>query len=314
MRVLVTGVAGFIGSATASLLLEAGASVVGVDDFSTGTLDVVPKGVEFIETSIQNPQLVEGVGQVDACIHLAGLIDSAGSMHQRERYFEQNVTGANNLFRTLQNHGVQNIIVSSSAAVYGGDHLMPVGEDEALAPQSAYGETKVAVDRHLDQLAKEGVFRSASLRYFNAAGSFRGIPEKHQGESHLIPLAIDSMLGRREPLTLYGVDFPTPDGTCIRDYVHVEDVARAHLLALEALQANERIVVNLGTGVGFSNREVIAAIEEISSRPVPIEIAPRRSGDAMVLVAKNDRARSVLGWTPQYSARDCISDALASRI
>lgn len=314
MRVLITGVSGFIGSATAELLVNSNVEVVGIDNLSTSDISNVPKGIEFIKSDISDGSFLQKIGKLDACIHFAGLIESGQSMKDPRLYFKNNVAKTLIFLENIKHHGIEKLVFSSSAAVYGDSKGAHITEETVTDPSSVYGETKLMIDRTLDWISKLELMKSVSLRFFNAAGSFNGNPENHQNETHLIPLAIDAVLGRNESFTIFGNDYPTPDGTCIRDYVHVEDLARAHILALQHLETNSRLVANIGTGKGFSNLEVIHAIEKCAQRELPICFAPRREGDPPILVADNTVAREQLGWLPNKTVLECINDALNSRI
>ena len=314
MKILVTGVAGFIGSATASLLLDMGAEVVGIDNLSAGSLKNVPEGVEFYEMNVSNSSISSLLTGVHACIHFAAFINSSESQKYPNSYYRNNIGETLILFDSLERANVNKIVFSSSAAVYGDASSQKISEKTATNPTSVYGETKLYIDNILDSLAKIKTFRSVSLRYFNAAGSYKNLPEEHRNESHLIPLAVDAALGMRSELPLYGNNYTTPDGTCIRDYVHVEDIARAHIMAIEYLNENFRLTANLGTGKGFSNLEIIKAVERCVGKKVPYYVAERREGDPAVLVAENFVAEQKLKWTPKKSLLDAVSDCVKSKL
>ena len=310
MRVLVTGVAGFIGSTTAELLVEQGHEVVGLDDFSTGRRENVPQGIRFVEASCGDEATVRTLGPFDACIHFAGRIEAGLSMEAPETFFAVNVADTLRLLSVLIELGTPRFVFSSSAAVYGNASVSPITEDTPTDPQSPYGESKLAIERMLHWLSRQNRLRVASLRYFNAAGGSLRHPEHHVPETHLIPLALAAATGRGEPLKVFGTDYPTRDGTCIRDYIHVRDLAAAHSLAMEALGEHHELVCNLGTGVGSTVREVLAAIERVTSRVVPIHEVDPRPGDPPSAVASNERARSLLGWEPKFTDLDqVIQDA-----
>lgn len=314
MRVLVTGAAGFIGSTTAELLLDEGHEVVALDDLSRGRRENVPERARYVEGRCGDAELLRSLGPVDACVHFAGRIEPALSMVEPEVFFEVNVAQSLSLLRALVETGCPRVVFSSSAAVYGDQTTMPIDEDRPLRPQSPYGQSKLMVEAALHWLSSQGRIRAASLRYFNACGATRAHPERHDPEIHLIPLALDAALGLRDGLDLYGDDYPTLDGTCVRDYVHVLDLARAHALAISALDHHAELVVNLGSGVGHSNREVIDAVRRVTGRPFTVRRAPRRPGDPAEAIASNDRARATLGWTPRHSAlEEIVADAWEAR-
>jgi UDP-glucose 4-epimerase len=308
MRVLVTGGAGFIGATTSAALLRAGHEVVVVDDLSTGHRDAVPPEAEFVRGDIADRAVVEPVvaDGIDACIHFAALIEAGESMRSPERFFRVNTAGSAQLLEVLLTHGVRRFVLSSTAAVYGEPERTPISEDAPLAPTNAYGESKLLVERMLDWHHRIHGLRTAALRYFNAAGATPGRGERHDPETHLIPLILQVAAGRREAISVFGTDYPTPDGTAVRDYVHVADLADAHVLALEALDVHDRLVCNLGNGTGFSVREVIEAARRVTGHPIPATDAERRPGDPASLVASADRARERLGWQPTRRDLDLI--------
>lgn len=310
MRTLVTGGAGFIGSLTAQRLLDRGDEVIVIDDLSTGHREVVPVGAELVVASIGDRAAVHHLlaeKQPDACIHFAGLIAAGESMAEPGRYFDANVGASLCLLDELILAGVEQVIFSSSAAVYGEPQAALIGEDHPTEPTNVYGATKLQVEQALAWMARQGVLRSVALRYFNAAGGSEGHREDHMVETHLIPLALAAIAGQRPPLAVFGTDYPTPDGTCIRDYIHVEDLAAAHLAALDYLASGgESAVVNLGTGRGYSVHEVLAVIENVVGQPVPTVLADRRAGDSAALVASATKAEAILGWTPSRSTLDAI--------
>ena len=310
MRVLVTGVAGFIGSTTAERLLSDGHDIVGIDNLSTGTLANVPAGIDFVEGDCADRELIPSLGHFDVCVHFAASIEAGESMNRPEWYLVNNVASSLRLFESLIKSGTDRIVYSSSAAVYGNPAVVPIGEDSVMNPVSPYGATKLFVEQSLSWLASRNRMRSAVLRYFNAAGGTSQHRECHVPETHLIPIAIEVALGRREFLTLYGDDYATPDGTCIRDYVHVLDLADAHVKAIEALEVHSSFAVNLGTGVGSSNRQVVDVVRSVTGRDVPVQIGARRTGDPAVAVASNDRAHELLGWQPEHSTiGEIVQDA-----
>jgi UDP-glucose 4-epimerase len=312
--VLVTGGAGFIGATTSAALLRAGHEVVVLDDLSTGHRDAVPPDARFVRGDVCDRAVVEPVVAegIDACIHFAALIEAGESMRTPERFFTVNTAGSARLLEVLLANGVGRFVLSSTAAVYGEPERTPISEDAPLVPTNAYGESKLLVERMLDWHHRIHGLRTAALRYFNAAGATPGRGERHDPETHLIPLILQVAAGRRDAISVFGTDYPTPDGTAVRDYVHVADLADAHVLALEALDVHDRLTCNLGNGTGFSVREVIEAARRVTGHPIPAADAERRPGDPASLVASADRARELLGWQPQRRDLDVIvADAWA---
>ena len=307
MRVLVTGGAGYIGSVTAAALLDEGHDVVVVDDLRRGHRDLVPEGCVFVEGDISRPENLQmDLAAVDACLHFAAAIEAGESMQRPEAFFSANTSATLSFIEGLIVAGVRRLVFSSTAAVYGDPERSPIAEDDPLRPTNVYGESKLLVERALPWLAELRGLRTASLRYFNASGATPARGEAHDPETHLIPLVLQVAAGRREAISVFGTDYPTRDGTCVRDYVHVTDLASAHILALDALEEHERIVCNLGNGSGFTVLEVIDSARRVTGRDIPVQIADRRPGDPAELVASAKRARSVLGWTPVHPELDEI--------
>jgi UDP-glucose 4-epimerase len=329
MRVLVTGGAGFIGSTTAAALRDAGHDVTVADDLSRGSRDMVPEGVRFVQTDVTATESIEPVvasGGFDACLHFAALIEVGDSMQRPGAYFGTNTAGTARLLDVLMRHDVGRFVFSSTAATYGEPVSVPIDESHPNVPTNPYGESKLMTERMLAWYRRLHGLRSASLRYFNAAGATGRHGERADDhQTHLIPLVLLAASGRRPHVRVFGTDYPTVDGTAVRDYIHVADLADAHVLALDALDPGSaasregdseaangdgRIIANLANGSGFSVREVIAAAEQVTGRPVPVIDEPRRAGDPAVLVASAARARSVLGWTPRRPELSTIvSDA-----
>lgn len=313
MHVLVTGGAGYIGGVTAAALLDAGHTVTVVDDLRSGYRDAVPEAAHFVRGDVTDGAVLDeilGRGDVEACLHFAALIEAGESMRSPERFFAVNTAGAATVLGHLVAHGVERFVFSSTAAVYGDPAELPLTEDAPLRPTNAYGESKLLVERMLPWLAEARGLRWAALRYFNAAGATAERGERHDPETHLIPLVLDAATGAREDIALFGTDYPTRDGTAVRDYIHVADLADAHVAALDALDHQAQIVCNLGNGHGFSVREVVAAAEEVTGRDIPAREAPRREGDPAELVASAERAREVLGWSPRHTdLHDIIASA-----
>lgn len=314
MRFLVTGGAGYVGSHCVAALLDRGHEVVVIDDLSRGHRAALLPGVVLIEGRLSDPATLArafAAGPFAAVFHFAALTLVGESMAEPLHYFAENLGEGIALLRAALAAGVRRFIFSSTANLFGAPAAMPITEETPLAPASPYGESKLMFERILEWAGRIHGLRHAALRYFNAAGADPGgrLGEDHEPETHLIPLAIDAALGRRPPLTLFGTDYPTPDGTCIRDYIHVSDLATAHLAALEALETladGEGRAYNLGTGHGHSVREVIAAVERVSGRRVPVVEGPRRPGDPAVLVASSARLARETGWRPRFIRLDDI--------
>lgn len=328
MKILVTGGAGYIGSTVTGLLTEKGHKVFVYDNLSHGRRDLLPAGARFIDGDLGDRAHLEKVltGKVgpqtpgthepfDAVLHFAALIEAGESMQRPEIYFRNNTASTLSLLEAMLASGVKRLVFSSTAAVYGEPETVPIQEDARLVPTNAYGQSKLLVEQMLTWLHRIHGLQYASLRYFNVAGAAEGPEgivrgESHEPETHLIPLVLDVALGRRAGIRIYGDDYPTPDGTCIRDYIHVADLADAHLLALGALSQEKGreapLIYNLGNGKGFSVREVIESARRVTGHPIPAEIHPRRPGDPAVLVASSKKAISELGWKPRYTNLDEI--------
>lgn len=319
MSLLVTGGLGFVGSHFVRVATEAGAAIVVLDDGSGGEAAKLPDGVRVVRGDIGDVDLVARVvreERVDGAVCFAGLIQVGESMRLPERYFDVNVSRSLRLLETLRRAQVERVVFSSTAAVYGTPAAPePIVESSVKAPINPYGATKLTFEFALEAYGRAHGLKWAALRYFNAAGAHPSgeLREAHDPETHLLPLAIDAALGRRPPLTLFGDDYPTPDGTCVRDYIHVCDLATAHLAALDRLTRATVGAVNLGTGAGYSVRQVVDAVGSVVA-PVPHATAARREGDPPVLVACADRARDLLGWTPTRSdLATIIEDCARSR-
>jgi UDP-glucose 4-epimerase len=309
-RFLVTGGAGYVGSHMVDLLIRQGANVVVIDDLRQGHREAIPPGVKLVVGDIANREMLDNVlaeGPWRAAFHFAALSLVGDSMRQPLRYLSENVGGSFVLIDACIRHGIERFVLSSTANLFGEPDRIPIGEDARIAPSSPYGESKLMIEQTLRWAYSQHGLRSASLRYFNAAGAdpTGRLGEDHRPETHLIPLVIDAALGRRSAVTVFGTDYPTPDGTCIRDYVHVSDLCDAHLLALAQLDA-ECVTYNLGNGAGHSVLDVIKAVERVSGLKVPLQFGERRAGDPAVLIAASDRLRSGTGWTPRYAALDDI--------
>ena len=305
MKLLVTGGAGYVGSVTSRLLLDAGHEVVVLDNLVTGFREAVAPDTTFVEKDIRDAAdvLTPGAG-FDAVLHFAGLIAAGESMVKPELYWHDNVVKSVALLDAVRAARVPRLIFSSTAAVYGNPVDLPITESAVKAPTNTYGATKLTFDHALTSEAFAHGLAAVSLRYFNVAGALirpdgTAIGERHSPETHLIPIALQVAAGKREKLQLFGDDYPTADGTCVRDYIHVEDLARAHLLALDAATPGEHRIYNLGNGNGFSNSEVVEVAREITGAALQAEIAPRREGDPATLVASSAKARAELGWVPE---------------
>jgi UDP-glucose 4-epimerase len=309
LKILVTGGAGYIGGTVALRLLAAGHKVLIYDNFCHGHRDLVPAGTHLIEGDIADRERLTRIlrdEQVDGVMHFAALIEAGESMKHPEIYFRSNTASTLSLLEAMLAAGVDRLVFSSTAAVYGEPKSTPIEEDAVLAPTNPYGESKLLVEHMLTWMNRIHALRYASLRYFNVAGAVEGRGEAHEPESHLIPLILDVALGRRKSIKIFGKDYPTPDGTCIRDYVHVGDLADAHILAFEGLSARSRLIYNVGNGQGFSVREVVDAVRRVTGHPIPVVEEPRRDGDPAVLVASSKRIMEELGWKPKFNALDDI--------
>ena len=319
MKILVTGGAGYIGGTVAGMLAERGHKAVIFDNLSHGRRELLPAGVEFVLGDIADRALLESIftnaknaGEpFDGVLHFAALIEAGESMVKPEIYFRNNTASTLSLLEAVLSHGPGKLVFSSTAAVYGEPEEVPIPEEARLQPTNTYGESKLLVEHMLRWFNKIHGLRYASLRYFNVAGAPEGPMgitrgEAHEPESHLIPLILDVALGRRQSIRIYGDDYPTPDGTCVRDYIHVSDLAEAHLLALDSLDRHDRLIFNLGNGKGFTVKEVIESARRVTGHPIPAEVHPRRPGDPAVLVAGSEKAISDLGWQPRYTQLDDI--------
>lgn len=309
MRVLVTGGAGYIGSIVTAELVSAGHQVTVYDSLVRGHHQAVHPGAAFVRGDVGDKGMLERVfreGALDAVMHFAAFIEAGESMLKPELYFRNNTANALTLLTTMLEQGVSRLVFSSTAAVYGDPEYTPIDEDHPLDPVNAYGASKLMVERMLAWFNRVHGLGYAALRYFNAAGAAPPLGEDHRPETHLIPIILQVAAGQRDHLELYGTDYPTRDGTCIRDYIHVSDLASAHVLALEALQPGQQRIYNLGNGRGFTNREVVEAARHVTGRPIPVVEALRRPGDPAVLVASSDRIKQELGWSPRYPDLDDI--------
>jgi UDP-glucose 4-epimerase len=309
MKVLITGGAGYIGGTVARILLADGHEVTVYDNLCHSKKLAVPHGAAFVEGDVANRPLLENTlndGRFDGVMHFAALIEAGESMQRPEIYFRNNTVASLTLLEAMLATGHSRLVFSSTAACYGEPESTPILEDARLKPTNPYGESKLLVEQMLCWMSAIHGLRYASLRYFNVAGAIEGYGEAHEPESHLIPLILDVALGRREKIKVFGQDYPTPDGTCIRDYIHVRDLADAHLLALNALEQRSRVIYNIGNGQGFTVREVIESVRRVTGKPIPVEECPRRPGDPAVLVASSEKIKAELGWKPKFAELDTI--------
>lgn len=306
MSILVLGGAGYIGSHTARALIEAGRDVVVVDNLETGFRAAVPAKARFYEGDIRDRAFIDSVfekEQIEGVIHFAANSQVGESMSNPLKYYDNNLCGTKVLLDSMVAHNVLKIVFSSTAATYGEPERVPILETDRTDPTNCYGETKLSMEKMMKWVSSAHGLRFVALRYFNACGAQpdASIGEAHNPETHLLPLILQVPNGQREAISIFGDDYPTPDGTCIRDYIHVCDLAQAHILALDyLLQGNDNNVFNLGNGVGFSVKEVIEEARRVTGHPIPAKIEARRAGDPAQLIASSDKAKSVLGWKPQY--------------
>jgi UDP-glucose 4-epimerase len=311
MKLLVTGGAGYVGSVCAKVLLEEGHEVVVVDDLSTGNADAVPDGARFVLADMVDaaPQLLSGES-FDGVLHFAAKALVGESVAAPELYWYGNVVKTLDLLEAMRAAGTPRLVFSSTAATYGEPESVPITEDAPTRPTNAYGATKLAIDFAITSYATAHGLAATSLRYFNVAGAYAGLGERHAVETHLIPLVLQVASGRRKEILVFGDDWPTPDGTCIRDYIHVRDLADAHVLALQTAQPSTHRIYNLGNGTGFSVREVIACCQRVTGRPIAARDVERRAGDPAVLIASSEKAVAELGWQPKHTSLDeIVADA-----
>jgi UDP-glucose 4-epimerase len=314
MRLLVTGGAGYIGSIVARQLLGEGHGVTVLDNLERGHREAVPENAKLVVADLLDREAVDAAMSAgfDGAMHFAALALVSESVSHPERYYLTNVVGTLNLLEAMVAAGVPRLVFSSTCAVYGQPDEVPIAETAAPRPVNAYGASKLAVDLMIRDFCTASGLGAVSLRYFNVAGASGGLGEDHDPETHLIPNILRVALGQAPAAQIYGTDYPTPDGTAVRDYIHVEDLATAHLLALDGARAAEHRVFNLGNGNGFSVREVVAAARAVTGREIGTNEAPRRPGDPPMLVASSDRIRSELGWEPRKPAlEEMVADAWA---
>jgi UDP-glucose 4-epimerase len=303
MNIFVTGGAGYIGSATAEALVRAGHSVTVYDSLVTGHRGAVPTGAKFIHASLDDSHaLAEALTttKYDAIMHFAAFIEAGESMKDPGKFFRNNFTNSLQLMEVAVQAGIRKLVFSSTAAVYRSSET-PLTEDSPIGPTNVYGQTKLMTEQSLEWYRQIHGLRFAALRYFNACGALPGRGEAHQPESHLIPRVLQIALGQVESASIFGTDYPTPDGTCIRDYIHIADLASAHVLALNGLEKEDRLVYNLGSGNGFSVHEVIETARKVTGHPIPTVESPRRPGDSARLVASPEKITKELGWNPEHT-------------
>jgi len=312
MNIFLTGGAGYIGSAAAEMLLKAGHSVTVYDSLVTGYRAAVPANAHFIQADLADVAALQKAltaQPYDAVMHFAAFIEAGESMKNPGKFFQNNLANSLTLIEMTWRAGIKRFVLSSTAAVYASSEE-PLREDSPIDPANVYGYTKLAIEQALEWYRRIYGMHYAALRYFNACGALPGRGEAHSPESHLIPIVLKTALGQYPAVSIYGTDYPTPDGTCIRDYIHIADLISAHLLALEALGERDRLVYNLGNGNGYSVREVIETARRVTGRPIPAIEAPRRPGDAPRLVAFSEKIRRELGWQPQHpSLEEIIASA-----
>ena len=315
MNILVTGGAGYIGSHLVKMLLSQGHNVIVFDNLSRGHKEAIPEGVEFEQVDLleySNLNLALKKYLIDAAIHFAAFAYVGESVEDPGKYYVNNVSGSVNLINALKENDIKKVVFSSTCSLYGNPEKVPISEDVKLNPINPYAKTKYMIEQVLEDFDSSFGLKYAALRYFNAAGADDSgeIGESHDPEPHLIPIVLNTALGKREKVFIFGNDYNTKDGTCIRDYIHINDLADAHIKALEYLtKNNESVIINLGTGDGYSVKEIIEKAREITGRDIKSEIVARRAGDPAILVADNKKAKDVLGWKPKYGLDEILKTA-----
>ena len=311
MKIVVTGGAGYVGSVCAETLIEAGHEVTVVDDFSTGNRYAVPDQAHLVEGNISDViGDVLGSERYDGVLHFAARSLVGESMQDPAKYWHGNVGVSLDLLDAMRTHGVNSLVFSSTAATYGEPDVVPITEDAPTRPTNPYGASKLAIDHAITSYCNAYGLGATSLRYFNVAGAHNGVGENHITETHLIPIVLQVAMGYRDKIMMYGDDWPTEDGTCVRDYIHIRDLADAHMLALETNTPGNHRIYNLGSGAGYSVREVVEMCREVTGHPIPAEVAPRRAGDPAVLIASSDKIKQELGWDPSRTQlRRIVADA-----
>lgn len=311
--ILVTGGAGYIGSHTVRFLLEKKYNVIVIDNLENGTKEFIPSEVKFYEGDLRNKDFLENIfleNKIDAVVHFAGYIEVGESVKNPLKYYENNVYSSINLFKTMLKNDVNKIVFSSTAAVYGNPDKIPIDEEDLKKPVNPYGESKLIVETILKDLSSQGLLKYVALRYFNAAGAYYGLGENHEPESHLIPLLIRTALGKRDLFKIFGDDYETRDGTCERDFIHVLDLAEAHFLSLEHLFNNGKSKqYNVGTSKGYTVKEIVDKVEEITKLKINKEKAERRDGDSPKLIANCEKIKKELNWQPKKDIDEIIKSA-----
>ena len=309
MKVLVTGGAGYIGGTVARMLVGLGHEVTIYDNLCHSRREALPQNARFVEADLADKETLTRVlkeTRFDGVMHFAALIEAGESMKRPDIYFRNNTAGTLSLLECMQATGTDRLVFSSTAACYGEPRSVPIQEDDPLDPTNAYGESKLLVEQMLRWFHSQLGLRYVSLRYFNVAGAIPGYGENHEPESHLIPLVLDAAMGLRESVKIFGQDYPTKDGTCVRDYIHVQDLADAHLLAPNSLETQGKAIYNIGNGMGFTVREVIGSVERVTGKKVNVIQEARRPGDPAVLVASSEKIKRELGWKPRFGDLDTI--------
>jgi UDP-glucose 4-epimerase len=308
-RILVTGGAGYIGSVVTSQLLKKGFEVIVFDNLSNGHKRAVPPKAKLVVGETFDRSALDRIfsrHRIDGVVHLAASIEAGESMKFPEQYFRNNTANSLTLLEAVLAHKVPRFVFSSTAALFGTPDRTPIEESDPLHPTNTYGESKLLVEHMLDWFHRIHGLRYACLRYFNAAGATPDQGEDHHPESHLIPLILQVAQGKRDSIDIFGTDYPTPDGTCVRDYIHISDLASAHLLVLDALRQKDKLIYNLGNGKGFSVREVIETARRVTGHPIPVRDVARRPGDPAILVASSEKIKRELNWQPQYPTLEAI--------
>ncbi|AZA11583.1 UDP-glucose 4-epimerase GalE [Corynebacterium gerontici] len=313
MKLLVTGGAGYVGSVCATVLIEHGHDVTIIDNLSTGNREAIPAQATFVEGDVRNlANDVLAQGGFDAVLHFAARSLVGESVEVPAEYWQDNLVTTLALLDAMRDHDVKNLVFSSTAATYGEPEEVPITEDAPTNPTNPYGATKLSIDYAITSYANAYGLGATSLRYFNVAGAYGNVGENREVETHLIPLVLQVALGHRDKIFMFGDDWPTPDGTPIRDYIHIVDLAKAHILAMESNSSGEHRIFNLGSGEGYSVKEVIETCREVTKHSIPAEVAPRRAGDPAVLVASSEKAQTELGWNPERTdLRTIVEDAWA---
>ncbi len=313
MKLLVTGGAGYVGSVCSAVLLERGHDVTIIDNFTTGNREAVPAGATLVEGDVRDvADDVLAAEKFDGVVHFAARSLVGESVQQPAEYWQHNVVTTLTLLEAMRKNNVNNLVFSSTAATYGEPEQVPITEDMPTAPTNPYGASKLAIDYAITSYAAAYGLGATSLRYFNVAGAYGSIGENRDVETHLIPLVLQVAMGHREKISMFGDDWPTPDGTPVRDYIHILDLAHAHVLALESNTGGQHRIFNLGSGDGYSVKQVVEMCREVTGHPIPAEVAPRRAGDPATLIASSEKAQRELGWNPTHTdLRTIVADAWA---